>query len=222
MKIAVAVALSLLLLKLNSAEARCHGGYAGHLIDQRYSGCSGDLAESVSNSKAGGAVASVCMSGCYSAMFNSDLKSECDQKYAKALEGFQSEIAILAKKQGCNDSGSYSTKNDGLTVLPPDRACRWLSRTAVKLKCGSSSGANVCGTDKKGICAGELICSSSFQYGSQILKAGVFGVSCLSKSGTCTDVSISDCINDDKTELAKDPYYDNLIKPAVDSAKGIN
>jgi hypothetical protein len=222
MKIAIAIFLSLILLKLNTAEARCNGGYASHLLAQRYTGCSGNLGETVSLSRGvGRAVTAVCMDGCYSAIFNANLKPECDRKYAAALESFQTEVARMASQMGCKDSGAYNSQNDVLTVLPPDRASRWLSRTAVKLKCGGNSN-NICGTGKKGICAGDLICTSSFEYGSSVLQPGVFGVSCLSSSGSCSEVSIADCIKDEMTDSIDEPYYDGLLNPTVDSAKGIN
>ena len=197
---------------------RCNGGYANHILEQRYTGCSSNesfLNEVTSIDGYYAAISGVCMDGCYSALFNPDLRSECDRKYQNALAGFSGQISAAAQRFSCNDQGPQNSR-DQQSSRSIDTNCSWLTRTSTQITCGGGpANQNMCGAGGKAVCAGEILCYGESDLGGATVPPGGHRISCLSNSESCDSVTISACASDSHTLPSAPVYYDSTLAPTV-------
>lgn len=95
------------------AFARCHRGYADHLLQARFTGCAiaritEDSVGPPLGANLGTQISLVCESGCYDADFNEALKPACDRRYQGVLQQFEQQIVRYARSISCRDSGRYA------------------------------------------------------------------------------------------------------------------
>jgi hypothetical protein len=171
------IALTFLGLIINSAFARCHGGYADHILAQALK-CNGGDSISIRDipgaEAATAAVSGVCMGGCYSAMFNQDLKPECDKEYAGALKKGVSQIQKYATQNNCAFDSAVIDKVAGAgggADAGPFASCYWVSNSLVNPK------NNSCGVTAA--CFGTGYCSEGEYSGNELtLQCAAVGDSC--------------------------------------------
>jgi hypothetical protein len=209
------VALFVSVLVPYSAYGRCNGYAGSYLLSERFEGCDvNGLVESLSSDNSR-AISDICMSGCYLASMNSERRSQCDSRFTAVYD--RARIGDLARRANCRDRGGWGSAGapsaEPTPAAPPPRAagipensCQWTSRNTVDLTCGASGNAasgnrerNICGSGGRAICAGYVSCHQPFQHEGQTIPAGTYGVSCLTRSGYCGRVSMSECFSDKST-----------------------
>ncbi len=187
--------LLLLVLSPSFAFARCHGGYAAHLIEARFTGCDGNkLNDAIMNDPSwegscGKKVSEVCMDGCYFPRTKEEEK-QCDNLYAVAITPCEDVIALQAKKLKCQDEGKYLA---GVEIEDVDKNCEWISRTPGKLDCGK---------EQTLVCFGNMVCSKPSKIGSATYPPNkTYGVGCVAQNGSCEHTPLGKCIKDENVSI---------------------
>lgn len=224
------ILIVLSLVAINNSFARCNGYYADDILAQRYD-CGSkeqtekmieDLHNNQDYSSVFSQVSNVCMSGCYDAIFNKDLKPECDKKYSAVVGNFNFKTPTKCKDNGVSVQGVSQNQSKN----SPDNVCRWYERTTVDMTCGSvNKNDNICSNGGRAICSGVVICDSDSElvdrFGNkQALSSGTWGLTCLSKSGFCDPNNrgpkISDCMLDENVSI----YSDETLKISPNESNG--
>ena len=196
--------LLVLLLGLSSslAFARCHGGYANHIIKDVFSLSEKQLdfnhhiGKSIMSSDLGNAVSGICGSKCYSALFNAALRQECDKRYAEAVNSHLGYLKELTKKNPNMDKlkrlmASSSVETQVAQTDIPQKTCEYSTDmqvtefNAVDYARGTtrSCSSTGCMPKKVTMCRAKMVCTNHPKYGTN-----VYSVTCVAKEdGTCPD-----------------------------------
>jgi hypothetical protein len=186
--------------------AKCNGSYANHIIAKMFN---------ISNSKeinisylesiapeASKRVASVCSSGCYSAMFNSELDAECDQKYLNAI---MPDIELI---KGDMQKKGFTYNPEIAKNIASDSKCKLISqfeKTTFRPEKRLDASQNSCPENMLAKCIGKEVvrcqakidCKGHEKYGTNI-----YDVVCSAIDGECPDVYA--CAEDESWDKFKE------------------
>jgi hypothetical protein len=214
--------------------ARCHGGYANHIIKDVFSLSDKELdfehptGKSILRSKLGDAVSAICAEKCYSAIFNAALRPECDKLYAKAVNSHLGYLKELTKNNNPNmdklnklmASSSVETQTAQTDIAK--KPCEYSTDIQVTefnavdyakgtmISCSSTG----CMPKKVTMCQARMVCNDHPKYGTD-----VYNVACVAKEdGTCPDEEA--CIADPYLNPKSDITLDLLRSKRSTGASG--
>jgi hypothetical protein len=204
-----------LLMLTGEAHARCDYLAGSYLLHERFAGCDiNSLSESLPRDSRD-EISRICMSGCYLANLNQDKRRQCDPLFASAYD--RAQVGQAAQRARCRDRGSWSQAAPSSTPSTaaterntPENSCEWISRSTVDMTCnGSGRNTNLCGAGGRSVCVGFVSCRQPFRLADDTIPAGTYSASCLTTSGYCERVSMSECFSDRHTT----PSDQEVIQP---------